>query len=190
VFNKKHMEQTLNELIYRAACAAYDQREGSKGGPAQSLSVYLFDIDNFKNYNDTNGHLAGDKLLQELAALVQNSVRKDDIFGRFGGEEFLLILPHTNAQQAMAAADKVRLAIANHPFAFAEKQPLKRVSVSGGVAEYPHDGLDAAGLLHKADEALYLAKEQGRNRVLPAARAQAPAAPAPAAAGAQEAARA
>ena len=186
IFNKKHMEQTLNELVYRAACAAYDQREGSKGAAAQSLSVFLFDIDNFKNYNDTNGHLAGDKLLQELAGLVQASVRKDDIFGRFGGEEFLLILPHTNSQQALAAAEKVRVALATHPFAFAEKQPMKCISVSGGVSEYPHDGLDAAGLLHSADEALYKAKKSGRNKVLPADRAQAAAAAVP---GAQEAAR-
>jgi diguanylate cyclase (GGDEF)-like protein len=189
VFNKKHMEQTLNELVYRAACAAYDQREGSKSAVAQSLSVFLFDIDNFKHYNDTNGHLAGDKLLRELASLVQGSVRKDDIFGRFGGEEFLLVMPHTNAQQGMAAAEKVRAAIANHPFAFAEKQPLNRLSVSGGVAEYPHDGLDAAGLLHNADAALYQAKNAGRNRVLAAARDKAATAPATGANGAQEAAR-
>ena len=189
VFNKKHMEQTLNELVYRAACAAYDQREGSKSAVAQSLSVFLFDIDNFKHYNDTNGHLAGDKLLRELASLVQSSVRKDDIFGRFGGEEFLLVMPHTNAQQGMAAAEKVRAAIANHPFAFAEKQPLNRLSVSGGVAEYPHDGLDAAGLLHNADAALYQAKQAGRNRVLAAARDKTAPAAAAGVNGAQEAAR-
>jgi diguanylate cyclase (GGDEF)-like protein len=187
IFNKKHMEQTLNELVYRAACAAYDQREGSQGAAAQSLSVFLFDIDNFKNYNDNNGHLAGDNLLLELAGIVQNSVRKDDIFGRFGGEEFLLILPHTNAQQAMAAAEKVRVALATHPFAFAEKQPMKCISVSGGVSEYPHDGLDAAGLLNAADEALYKAKSAGRNKVLPAVRGAA--APAGSAPGAQEARR-
>jgi diguanylate cyclase (GGDEF)-like protein len=66
----------------------------------------------------------------------------------------------------MAAAEKVRNILANHPFPFAEKQPLKRISVSGGVAEYPVHGLDAAGLLHSADEALYEAKRSGRNRVL------------------------
>jgi diguanylate cyclase (GGDEF)-like protein len=187
IFNKKHMEQTLNELIYRAACAAYDQREGGKGAAAHALSVFLFDIDNFKAYNDANGHLAGDRLLQELARLVQGSVRKDDIFGRFGGEEFLLILPHTNARQALAAAEKVRIALATHPFAFAEKQPMNCISVSGGVSEYPHDGLDAAALLHSADEALYKAKRSGRNKVLPAERAQPAAAPVP---GAPEAARA
>jgi diguanylate cyclase (GGDEF)-like protein len=169
-FNKKHMEQTLNERVYRAACSAYDQRGGERAGPAGTLSIFLFDIDHFKNYNDQNGHLAGDKALQELASLVQSTVRKDDIFGRFGGEEFLLVLPHTNATQAMFAAEKIRTAIAKHPFPFAEKQPLKVMSISGGVAEYPHDGLDAPGLLAAADAALYRAKGQGRNRILTAAR--------------------
>jgi len=166
IYNKKHMEQALNELVYRAACAAYDQRSAGQAQPAQALSVYLFDIDNFKHYNDTNGHLAGDKLLQGLAGLVTDAVRKDDIFGRFGGEEFLLVMPHTNATQGMAAAEKVRNLLATHPFPFAEKQPLGCISVSGGVAEYPVHGLDAAGLLHAADEALYEAKRSGRNRVL------------------------
>jgi diguanylate cyclase (GGDEF)-like protein len=168
IYNRKHMDQALNELVYRAACVTYDQRSAGQGQPAPSLSVFLFDIDNFKAYNDTNGHLAGDKLLQELAGLVNQSVRKDDIFGRFGGEEFLLVLPHTNATQGMAAAEKVRHLLANHPFPFADKQPLGCISISGGVAEYPLHGLDAAGLLHASDEALYEAKRSGRNRVLPA----------------------
>jgi diguanylate cyclase (GGDEF)-like protein len=168
IYNKKHTEQALNDLVYRAACATYDQRSAGQAQPAQSLSVFLFDIDNFKNYNDTNGHLAGDKLLQELAGLVNDAVRKDDIFGRFGGEEFLLVLPHTNATQGMAAAEKIRSLLAKHPFPFAEKQPLGCISISGGVAEYPFHGLDAAGLLHASDEALYEAKRSGRNRVLPA----------------------
>jgi diguanylate cyclase (GGDEF)-like protein len=178
IYNKKHMEQALNELVYRAACAAYDQRSAGLAQPGQVLSVFLFDIDNFKTYNDTNGHLAGDKLLQELAGLVNDSVRKDDIFGRFGGEEFLLILPHTNAAQASAAAEKIRNLLANHPFPFREKQPLRCVSVSGGVAAYPQHGLDAAGLLHAADEALYEAKRAGRNKVF-TAKESAGVAPAP-----------
>ncbi len=177
IFNKKHLEQTLNELIYRAACTAYDQR--SAGAATPGLSVFLFDIDNFKNYNDTNGHLAGDKLLQQLASLVSEAVRKDDIFGRFGGEEFLLIMPHTASSQALAAAEKVRALLASHPFAFADKQPLQRISISGGVAEYPLHGLDKDSLLHAADEALYEAKRAGRNRVLPARAAAAAAAVSP-----------
>lgn len=187
VYNKKHMEQALNDLVYRAACAAYDQRSAGQAQPAQAVSVFLLDIDNFKNYNDTNGHLAGDKLLQELAGLVNDAVRKDDIFGRFGGEEFLLVMPHTNATQGMAAAEKIRSLLAHHPFPFAEKQPLGCISISGGVAEYPFHGLDAAGMLHASDEALYEAKRSGRNRVL-LAKAVAPA-PIAAPGGAREAQR-
>jgi diguanylate cyclase (GGDEF)-like protein len=167
VFNKKHLEQRLGDLIYQAACAAYDRRGAER--PAPSLAVFLFDIDHFKNYNDTNGHLAGDRLLQELARLVNDSVRKGDVFGRFGGEEFLLIQPETDATAALASAEKLRTLVASHAFAFAEKQPLGCLSISGGVAEYPRHGVDAAGILLAADEALYRAKRGGRNRVLLAA---------------------
>jgi diguanylate cyclase (GGDEF)-like protein len=165
VFNKKHMDQALNELVYHAACAAYDRRGEGPATAAPSLSIFMFDLDHFKNYNDQNGHLAGDKLLQELAGLVQSHVRKNDVFGRFGGEEFLLVLPHTAAAQALAAAEKIRNVIANHSFPFAEKQPMKLLSISGGVATYPEHGLTSASLLRAADEALYAAKRGGRNQV-------------------------
>ncbi len=164
VYNKRHLEQRLNDLVYRAACAAYDRR-GAEPKASGSISVFMFDIDHFKNYNDTNGHLAGDRLLQEIARMVNDSVRKGDIFGRFGGEEFLLIQPQTDAAQAFATAEKIRVLVANHAFPFGEKQPLGCLSISGGVAEYPAHGLDAAGVLHAADEALYAAKREGRNRV-------------------------
>ncbi|HSB60667.1 MAG TPA: GGDEF domain-containing protein [Vicinamibacteria bacterium] len=174
VFNKRHMEHVLSELVYRTACAGYDQRGAGTAG-ATTLSVFLFDIDHFKHYNDTNGHLPGDKLLQELARLVQESVRKDDILGRFGGEEFLLIMPNTTLAQGLAAANKVREVIARRKFPFAERQPMGMLTISGGVAEYPHDGMDASSLLRAADTALYEGKRLGRNRVLAASR------PAPAA---------
>jgi diguanylate cyclase (GGDEF)-like protein len=130
------------------------------------LSVFLFDVDNFKNYNDLNGHVAGDHLLQMLARLVGENTRKTDVFGRFGGEEFLLVLPNTPLPHALTVAEKVRAAIASHALPFAERQPLGCISVSGGVAQYPIDALDSARLLHAADGALYEAKRQGRNRVL------------------------
>ncbi len=170
VFNRRHMEQSLSELIYRTACAAYDRR-GAGPAPAASLSIFLFDIDHFKHYNETNGHLPGDKLLQELARLVQDAIRKDDILGRFGGEEFLLILPNTSLAQATSAANKVREAIAARKFPFAERQPMGVISVSGGLAEYPQDGVDTAALLRAADAALLEAKAQGRNRVVAASSA-------------------
>ena len=158
IFNKCQMTQTLSQMIYEA---------GKRVG---GLSIFLFDIDNFKNYNDVNGHLAGDKVLQVLARLVQENIRKADVFGRFGGEEFLMILPDTTLPQALVVAYKVRAVIAGHPFPFAARQPLGRVSVSGGVAEFPSDALESTALLRAADEALYEAKRQGRNRVLAAPR--------------------
>jgi diguanylate cyclase (GGDEF)-like protein len=173
VFNKRHMEQALTELIYRTACTSYDRRSHGDQGPAPGLSIFLFDIDHFKHYNDTNGHLAGDRLLQELAQAVQESIRKDDIFGRFGGEEFLLILPNTSLTQSLATANKVRTMIAGRSFPFAARQPLGVLSVSGGVAEYPRHGMDTAGLLQAADAALYEAKRGGRNRVVAASPPQA-----------------
>jgi diguanylate cyclase (GGDEF)-like protein len=158
VYNKRHMTNTLAECVFEA------QQKLSR------LAVFLMDIDQFKHYNDQNGHGAGDRLLRLLAGTVQANIRKDDIFGRFGGEEFLLILPGATLGQAMAVAYKVRAAIAAQSFPFAERQPLGMLSISGGVAEYPDDALDSARLLQAADEALYLAKAQGRNRVLAAER--------------------
>ena len=154
IFNKRQMTQTLGEMVASAG-----------GAP---LALFLFDIDHFKNYNDANGHVAGDRLLQALARRVQQSIRKDDVFGRFGGDELLLILPDTPLSQALVVADKIRAAIAEDDFPFAARQPLGVVSVSGGVAHYPADASDAVNLLRAADGALYEAKRLGRNRVLAA----------------------
>ncbi len=155
-FNKRYMILALGDCIHQA-----EQR-------ISTFSVFLFDIDNFKNYNDVNGHVAGDQLLRELALLVQDNIRDNDIFGRFGGEEFLLILPDTAADEGLEMADRIRVIIMKEGLAFAERQPLGVLSVSGGVATYPTVALDSTGLLKSADEALYAAKKQGRNRVLPA----------------------
>jgi diguanylate cyclase (GGDEF)-like protein len=178
-FNKRHMEQALNDILYRTACATYDRRGRGEQGPPPGLSIVLFDIDHFKHYNDTNGHLAGDKLLLELARCVQASLRDGDIFGRFGGEEFLLILPGAALADAITVAEKVRTMIAAHPFPHGDRQPLGVMSVSGGVAEYPLHGMDAASLLQAADAALYEAKRAGRNQmraaVLPESAAARPA---------------
>jgi diguanylate cyclase (GGDEF)-like protein len=153
VFNKRYLTHRLAEELRRA------QDEVS------SVSVFIFDVDHFKHYNDRNGHVAGDRLLQRLARLVLENVRKDTVFGRYGGEEFLVIFPGTRRAQALAAAENVRSAIAAHEFPFGFDQPLGVISVSGGVAECPVDGADAATLVRAADEALYQAKHSGRNQV-------------------------
>jgi diguanylate cyclase (GGDEF)-like protein len=152
LYNKSHITSILSEKI----CEAEERQT--------TLSVFMFDIDHFKNYNDTNGHDAGDKLLKELSKLIQENVRKDDYVGRFGGEEFLLVLPNTQKKQAGLAAENIRKRISNYPFAFANNQPLGFMSISGGVANYPKDGLDTMTLLRAADEALYQSKREGRNR--------------------------
>lgn len=153
-FNKRYLTHRLAEEMRRAL------------DEVSPVSVVIFDLDHFKHYNDQNGHVAGDRLLQRLVKLVLENVRKDSVFGRYGGEEFLLIMPATNREGALAAAENVRHAIATHEFPFGFTQPLGFVSVSGGVAECPLDGTDAATLVRAADEALYQAKRGGRNRML------------------------
>jgi len=167
VYNKAHLTHVLSELIYTAACAAYDERGTGASGPRKLLavSVFLFDVDHLKNYNELNGQLAGDKLLRQLAELVQKSIRSDDIFGRFGGGEFLLLLPNAPLSQAVPAAEKVRRVIAAYPFPNATRQPLGLVSISGGVAEYPFDGLDVDSLMKVAIDGVREAKRKGRNQV-------------------------
>jgi diguanylate cyclase (GGDEF)-like protein len=153
-FNKRFVMQRLADEIRRS------QDEN------HSLAVFLFDIDHFKNYNDRNGHVAGDQVLRQLSRLVQENVRRESLFGRFGGEEFILILPGADKEKGLAAAENVRRLIAEHAFEFGADQPLRCVSVSGGVAACPEDATESGALLQSADEALYAAKRAGRNRVL------------------------
>ena len=132
----------------------------------EPLSVYLFDIDHFKTYNDTNGHLAGDDILREVGKLVRSTIRADDFAVRFGGEEFLVVFPGTDKPGALVAAEKIRRTIESYPFDHQDKQPGGRLTVSGGVATFRTDSMSSTELLRLADEALYEAKKQGRNRVL------------------------
>ncbi|HOC43437.1 MAG TPA: sensor domain-containing diguanylate cyclase [Thermoanaerobaculales bacterium] len=154
IYNKRALKFRLSEYVYRA------RERGAR------ISVFLFDIDHFKHYNDHNGHIAGDQALRVLAQLVQDSVRTDDVFGRFGGEEFLLIMPGRTPAQALSAASNILQRIERYDFPFGKGQPMKRVTVSGGVATFPDDAQDAVELLLAADAALYRAKQGGRNRVV------------------------
>ena len=133
----------------------------------RALSIFLFDIDNFKNYNDMNGHPAGDQCLRITADLLKANTRSSDVPARYGGEEFIVLLPETEASGALAYAEKIRALIAANDYPLREKQPLGCVSISGGVASFPDDGKDVESLIKAADAALYRCKDAGRNRVAP-----------------------
>ncbi|WP_305046986.1 diguanylate cyclase [Geoalkalibacter sp.] len=135
---------------------------------ARQFSIVFIDIDHFKKFNDSHGHPAGDKLLGEIARLIQERVRVTDLAARYGGEEFTLILPETGKDNALLLAEKIRAFIQDHPFAGRESQPQGCISASLGVAAFPVDATDAAALLQAADQALYAAKNGGRNRVVAA----------------------
>jgi diguanylate cyclase (GGDEF)-like protein len=152
-FNKRFVMQRLAEGIRRS------QDDG------RGFAVFLFDIDHFKHYNDHNGHVAGDQVLRQLARLVQENIRRESLFGRFGGEEFILVLPGADKEKGLAAAENIRRLIAEHTFEHGAAQPLGRLSISGGVAACPEDASESGALLKAADEALYAAKRAGRNRV-------------------------
>ncbi|WP_003541886.1 sensor domain-containing diguanylate cyclase [Desulfotomaculum nigrificans] len=121
------------------------------------LTVIFLDIDNFKTYNDTFGHVAGDVVLQKTADIIKNSIRTVDIAGRFGGEEFVIILPGTKEEGAVAVAERIRKSIETYPF------PHRKVTVSLGIA-LAKNSHSVDSLLEEADQALYQAKRQGKNR--------------------------
>lgn len=125
----------------------------------QHFSIILFDIDYFKDINDTYGHDVGDKVLKEFAYLIKENIREKDTVGRWGGEEFIIIAPDLNIKQAATFSDRIRKLIESSPFTHKAK-----VTASFGVAEF-RDKERAQDILKRADVALYLAKEHGRNNV-------------------------
>lgn len=141
-----------------------DEFERARRG-AGPLSVAMIDVDHFKHYNDTNGHEAGNAALREIAMLLTPRFRKIDILGRYGGEELCAVLPNTYGAGALVCAERARLAVARHSFAFGANQPLGFVSVSVGVATLSPGDESVSTLLERADKALYEAKRRGRNQV-------------------------
>ncbi len=124
------------------------------------LSLALLDLDDFKQINDTYGHLTGDTVLRELAGVVRRSLRSTDVVGRFGGEEFMIIMPETEFSTAIRVLERVRLAIERTYF-----EPVGSVSVSIGVTEF-REGDTVQDLIGRTDENLYTAKREGKNRVI------------------------
>ncbi len=153
LYNRRYVFAHLNELIDRSA----------EGG---NSAVLMFDIDHFKQVNDTHGHPAGDDVLRELAARAVRQVRSVDLVGRIGGEEFVVVMPETSLSGAAVVAERLRAAVDGEPFSLRENGKRLHITVSIGVALSQGTGETQEAILKRADEALYAAKNSGRNRVV------------------------
>ncbi len=153
LFNRRYLEETLEREIRRAVRSE------------QVLGVLMLDLDHFKKFNDTFGHEAGDTVLRETAAFLTRSVRSEDIVCRFGGEEFVIILPLADIQATQARAERIRSKLRELTILHQGKT-VGMVTVSVGVAELPQHGTTPKTLLEAADAALYRAKREGRDRVV------------------------
>ena len=154
-YNKRYLQNRLSDDIKKA--------EAANG----ALSLLILDIDHFKHYNDTNGHLEGDDVLKRIGAILKHQIRDDtDVVVRYGGEEFVIVFPGASKAVAARQAENIRRAVETHPFKHAARQPLGAVTISGGVAAFPEDGKNQVALLRAADQALYEAKAAGRNRIV------------------------
>jgi len=127
------------------------------------LTILMIDLDHFKEYNDTYGHLAGDRALKQLADILLDTVRKTDVVARYGGEEWIICLSHTNSNGGTKIAEKLRNAVEKNIFQLKGRET--RITVSIGVATAPEDGTDYAAIVEAADTAMYLAKASGRNQI-------------------------
>ncbi len=150
LYNLRHFLVELDQEIKRAK--RYNR----------PLALAMIDIDYFKKYNDTFGHQQGNKLLKKVALMLEKESRDGDIVARYGGEEFCIIMPETSAQKALGFAERIRKKVES---TLCVKDMAECVTISMGLASYPHDASDASLLLEKADEALYQAKNDGRNCV-------------------------
>jgi len=153
LYNHRHFMQMLTQEYER--CARYDR----------TLSLVMIDIDYFKSYNDTYGHLEGNVVLQDVARLLRKASRQVDVVARYGGEEFAVIMAETDKESALVSAQRLRETVERHKFPNEENQPGGNLTISLGVATHPDDASSVLELIAKADEALYAAKTRGRNRV-------------------------
>ncbi|MGZ9130651.1 MAG: diguanylate cyclase, partial [Candidatus Binatia bacterium] len=155
LFNRRYMENHLTTLVDQAA---------ARGKP---IAVMVLDIDYFKSINDTYGHDAGDDVLRDFSLRIRKCIRNIDLACRYGGEEFVLVMPETDKAVATMVAERLRRSIAAEPFSIANGTKSLEVTISIGIAAAAGANDSAAAILKRADQALYRAKRDGRNRVVP-----------------------
>jgi two-component system cell cycle response regulator len=153
LYNHRHFQDRLRIEMDRA------NRHG------RPLSLILADIDHFKRFNDEFGHPEGDVLLRQVAFYIESHVRNIDVVSRYGGEEFTIILPDTELDEAMRVAERVRASFENKPL-LGPKSSSSPITISLGVASYPANASESKGLVVAADKAMYAAKNSGRNRTV------------------------
>ena len=153
LYNRRYMEETLERELLRASRKHL------------SLGIIMLDVDDFKRINDTFGHAAGDAILRELGSLLREHVRGEDIPSRYGGDEFIIVLPDASREVTQKRAELLRDNAHHFPILF-EGQSLAAITISLGVAVFPVNGSTCAAILKAADGALYRAKREGRGRVV------------------------
>ncbi len=143
------------------------QRADDAAQMHQALSVIMLDVDYFKQYNDSYGHLAGDQILTDLCAIIKQHIKQSDIVGRWGGEEFVIALPSANSEQARQVAERIRETMSVLTIQNQEKETIPVPTVSQGIAVFPIESDNIIRLIDLADQRLYIAKERGRNQIEP-----------------------
>jgi diguanylate cyclase (GGDEF)-like protein len=155
LFNRRYLEETLDRELLRASRKKH------------SIGIIMLDIDDFKRFNDTYGHAAGDEILRELGQILIQNVRGEDIPSRFGGDEFIIVLPDALREDTLNRAKLIHNVANRARFQF-EGITLEVITLSVGVAIFPEDGTTGAAILKAADAALYKAKRTGRNQIMAA----------------------
>ena len=163
-YNRYFFDERLQQEIDRVNKLQLYRQDNCTG--VNNFGLIMFDIDNFKIYNDKNGHLAGDELLQNIVLIVKDVLYKTDILCRYGGEEFAVICCHTSEEGIQIAAEKIRKAVEDYEFKFQEEQPNGNLTISVGVACCAAANMKKEDLMKTADRNLYIAKRSGRNRVV------------------------
>lgn len=154
LYNHRYFQQRLEEEIERS------------GHMKMPLSLIMMDIDYFKHYNDSQGHPAGDKVLQQISRILRKNIRGMDTAARYGGEEFTVILVDTAPEEAMKVAERIRQTVEDFPFTGRDEQPAGKLTISMGIASYPANAVKKDDLIKMADDALYKAKYISKNKVV------------------------